>query len=62
MIDSVPPEVTVPTMSSPARSAPSIPAVIETISASIFAALGQTSRCSGLLCECSAYAAFRKAM
>ena len=60
---SVPPEFTVPTTgaSGDACSAPSMCAVMETISASNFVALGHRSGCSGLLCDCAAYTRFRKA-
>ncbi len=49
---SVPPEVTVPQM--PASPAPSMAAVMETISASYLAMLGHTSEWSGLLWEFTA--------
>ncbi len=56
---SVPPDVTVPqTWAAPALasmlSAPNIPAVMETISASYLMLLGQRSAWSGLLWELSA--------
>ncbi len=51
---SVPPELTVPTTgaSGPAWPPPSMAAVIATISASNFVALGHRSGWSGLLCDC----------
>ena len=63
---SVPPLVTVPQTSrwgswTRAASAPSIAAVMATISASYFVALGHRSACSGLTWEFSAYTRFRNA-
>ena len=60
---SVPPELTAPTTgpACPACPAPSMCAVIETISASNLVALGHRSGCSGLLCDCAAYTRLRKA-
>jgi hypothetical protein len=55
---SVPPELTLPhtrVFGLDARAAaPSRSAVMLTISASYLLALGHTSACKGLLCECSA--------
>ena len=62
---SVPPEETVPQTGRrgrPRGRPPSMFAVMATISASNFVALGHRSGCSGLLCECSAYTRLRKAM
>jgi hypothetical protein len=51
----VPPELTVPTTGVPAAwLAPSMDAVIATISASNLVALGHSSGCSGLPCDCAA--------
>ena len=60
---SVPPLDTEPhTAASAARCAPSMFAVIETISASYFAMLGQRSEWSGLVCDVIEYTSLRKAM
>jgi hypothetical protein len=60
---SVPPELTAPTtgLSGAAWPAPSMDAVIATISASNFVALGHRSGCSGLLCDCAVYTRPRNA-
>ena len=59
----MPPELTVPTTgeSGVAWPAPSMDAVIATISASNFVALGHRSGCSGLLWDWAAYTRLRKA-
>jgi hypothetical protein len=57
---SVPPPDTEPQISAPAWPAPSMCAVMATISASNLAALGQTSKCNGLHWEWSAYTRLRK--
>ena len=60
---SVPPEETVPATGAAGSTcrAPSMSAVIATISASNFVALGHRSGCSGLLWDWTAYTRFRNA-
>ena len=58
---SVPPEVTVPTTPG-VSSAPSIAAVMATISASYFVVLGHSAECNGLVCELRAYTRSRNSM